>query len=94
MVVHPQVSEDKATAVATAYLTDLQIDDRGWGNELSFSHTVNALVHLELPQARRQFERTFKRMIANRNGKGTRSRSEPEWKMFLAIHALKNKGLP
>jgi len=93
MVVHPVFAKDKATAIAVEYLAGLQTDNGGWGDDLSFYQTLNALAHLDLPQAETQLERAFGRLFENQNRDGTWSRSEPEWNTFLAIHALKNKGL-
>jgi hypothetical protein len=93
MVVHPVFAKDKATALAVEYLAGLQTDNGGWGDDLSFYRTLNALAHLKLPQAETQLERAFERLFENQNRDGTWSRSEPEWNTFLAIHALKNKGL-
>jgi len=93
MVVHPQFAKDKATALAVEHLADLQTETGGWSNDLPFYQTLNALAHLDLPQADTQVARAFKRLFENQNSDGTWSRSEPEWNTFLAIHALKNKGL-
>jgi len=92
MVVHPVFAKGKATAFAVEYLAGLQTDNGGWGDDLSFYQTLNALAHLDLPQAESQLERAFERLYENQNRDGTWSRSEPEWNTFLAIHALKNKG--
>jgi hypothetical protein len=93
MVVHPVFAKDKATAFAVEYLAGLQTDNGGWGDDLSFYQTLNALALLDLPRAESQLERAFERLYENQNRDGTWSRSEPEWNTFLAIHALKNKGL-
>ena len=93
MVVHPQFAKDKATALAVEHLADLQTETGGWSNDLPFYQTLNALAHLDLPQADTQVARAFERLFENQNRGGTWSRSEPEWNTFLAIHALKNKGL-
>jgi hypothetical protein len=93
MVVHPVFAQDKATASAVEYLADLQTDRGDWQNELPFYQTLNALAHLELAQADTQLEKAFKWLFENQNSGGTWSRSEPEWNTFLAIHALKNKGI-
>lgn len=92
MVVHPVFAKDKATTLAVEYLVDLQTDQGDWGVELPFYQTLNALAHLDLPQAEIQLERAFQRLYESQNSDGTWSRSEPEWNTFLAIHALKNKG--
>lgn len=93
MVVHPVFAKDKATASAVEYLADLQTNRGDWQNELPFYQTLNALAHLDLVQADTQLEKAFKWLFENQNSDGTWSRSEPEWNTFLAIHALKNKGL-
>jgi hypothetical protein len=93
MVVHPVFTKDPATALAVEHLADLQTGAGGWKNGLPFYQTLNALAHLDLPQAEKQLEKAFKRLFENQNSDGTWSRSEPEWNTFLAIHALKNKGL-
>jgi len=93
MVVHPVFAQDNATTSAVEYLADLQTDRGDWQNELPFYQTLNALAHLELAQADTQLEKAFKWLFENQNSGGTWSRSEPEWNTFLAIHALKNKGI-
>ena len=92
MVVHPVFAKDKATELAVEHLAGLQTDNGGWGNELSFYQTLNALAHLDFPQAESQLEKAFEQLWESQNSDGTWSRSEPEWNTFLAIHALRNKG--
>jgi hypothetical protein len=82
MVVHPVFAEGKATELAVEYLADLQTDIGDWGNDLPFYQTINALAHLDLPQAETQLERAFERLCENQNSDGTWSRSEPEWNTF------------
>ena len=93
LVVHPVFAGDKATRLAVEYLANLQTENGDWQNELPFCQTLNALAHLDLAQADTQLEKAFKWLFENQNSDGTWSRSEPEWNTFLAIHALKNKGL-
>jgi hypothetical protein len=93
MVVHPVFAKDKATELTVGYLSEFQTDSGNWGNRLLFYQTLNALAHLNFPGADVQLEKAFKRLLDNQNSDGTWSRSEPEWNTFLAIHALKNKGL-
>jgi hypothetical protein len=93
MVVHPVFAKDNATALSVEYLADLQTEGGGWGDDLSFYQTLNALAHLDLHQAETQLEMAFERLYETQNRDGTWSLSEPEWNTFLAIHALKNKGL-
>jgi hypothetical protein len=93
MVVHPIFAKDRATLMATENLAQLQTDTGFWSNDLPFYQTLNALAHLDLHQAETQLEKAFECLLENQNNDGTWSQSEPEWNSFLAIHALKNKGL-
>jgi hypothetical protein len=93
MVMHPIFAKDKATVMATENLAELQTDTGFWSNDLPFYQTLSALDHLDLHQADEQLENAFALLLKNQNIDGTWSKSEPEWNTFLAIHALKNKGL-
>jgi hypothetical protein len=93
MVVHSVFAKDKATAMAAEHLADLQADTGSWVNDLPFYQTLNALAHLDLHQVETQLEKAFELLLETQNSDGTWSQSEPEWNTFLAIHALKNKGL-
>jgi len=93
LVVHPTFAKDGVTASAVARLADLQTDAGGWRENLPFYQTLNALAHLKSPQANRQLERAFERLLRSQNSDGTWSRIDPEWNTFLAVHALRNKGL-
>ena len=93
MVVHPKFAREKATRLAVERFAKMQSDSGDWGAEFPFFQTLNALAHLDLPRAESQNEKAFKQLYENQNRDGTWSRSEPEWNAFLAIHALKNKGL-
>ena len=93
MVVHPVFAKDPATALAVEHLAEVQTEAGGWQKGLPFYQTLNALAHLDLPQADKQLKKAFKRLSEDQNSDGTWSRSEPEWNTFLAIHALKNKGI-
>ena len=93
MVVHPVFAEDKATALAAENLAGLQTDTGTWNHNLPFYQILNALAHLELDQAEKQLEKAFVLLFEKQNSDGTWSHDEPEWNTFLAIHALKNKGL-
>jgi hypothetical protein len=43
--------------------------------------------------AEEQLEKAFRRLFKSQNADGTWDETEPEWNTFLAVHALKNKGL-
>ena len=93
MVVHPVFARDPATAKYVTFLADLQSESGDWGKDLPFYQTLNALAHLDLAGADTQIEKAFDQLAENQNEDGSWSRSEPEWNTFLAIHALRNKGL-
>ena len=93
MVVHPVYSQNPAAVKYVNFLAEFQSDSGDWGTDLPFYQTLNALAHLDLPVADIQIEKAFKRLAENQNEDGTWGRSEPEWNTFLAIHALRNKGL-
>jgi hypothetical protein len=93
MVVHPVFAEDSATVLAVKHLADLQTATGAWEHHLPFYQTLNALAHLELNPAEKQLDKAFVLLFEKQNSDGTWSHDEPEWNTFLAIHALKNKGL-
>jgi hypothetical protein len=93
MVVHSEFAKDRATELAVEHLADLQTDTGDWGNDLAFYQTLNALAHLDLNLAETQLEKAYALLLETQKSDGTWSQSEPEWNTFLAIHALKNKGL-
>ncbi len=93
MVVHPDFAADSATAMAVDRLAEMQTERGDWGNELAFYQTLNALAHLESPQATRQLEKSFENVVRTQNTDGTWGQTEPEWNSFLVVHALKSKGI-
>ena len=93
MVVHPIFAKDQATALAVKYLAGLQSDNGDWGPHFPFYQTINALAHLIGSAVDTQLDKAFKWLLENQNSDGTWSRYDPEWNTFLAIHAMKNKGV-
>jgi hypothetical protein len=93
MVVHPIFARDKATELAVENLVTLTVEQGGWGSDLRFYQTLNALAHLSFSQAELQLDKAFERLSETQNENGSWSRSQPETNTFLAVHALKNKGL-
>ena len=93
MVVHPVFSKDKAVGLAVKRLKRLQSVNGYWGSDFPFYQNVNALAHLDIPQADSQLEKAFKRVREQQKPDGTWSEDEPEWNTFLVVHALKNKHL-
>jgi hypothetical protein len=93
LVVHPEFANSHLTATVVDIFRDLQTEEGDWGPQIPFYQALNALAHLNHPQAASQVERAWARLLDLQNSDGTWSRREPEWNTFLAIHALKNKKL-
>jgi hypothetical protein len=93
LVVHPIYTKDPATSLFVEYLADVQTESGDWGDGLPFYQILNALAHLNYPLADKQLEKAFARLFETQNAAGTWAEKESEWNTFLAVHALKNKGL-
>jgi len=93
MVVHPVFLKSEATELAVHRLAALQKNTGEWGDQIDFYQTINALGHLDLPQADAQLEKAFQQLFDIQESDGTWSDSDPEWNTFLVVHALKNKGI-
>lgn len=93
MVVHPEFSKDSATVIAVESLARVQLESGEWEEDLPFFQTLNALAHLDLPEAEKQLEKAFFRLFKLQQSNGSWSDTESEWNTFLAVHAMRNKGL-
>lgn len=93
LVVHPVFAHEGLSATAVDMYAGLQNEHGDWGNRLPFYQTLNALAHLNLPEADAQLERAFSQLLETQNRDGTWGRSDREWNTFLCVHALKNKGI-
>ena len=93
LVVHPVFTRDSVVKTAVDRLVDCQTEIGDWGDDYPFCQTVNALAHLNLPQAERQLEKAVRRLIDIQKSNGTFGSDEPEWNTFLCVHALRNKGI-
>jgi hypothetical protein len=92
-VVHPVFSKDSATIRAVRNLAQIQESSGTWPGGISFYQTVNALAHLDLPQADRQLEKAFALLPRTQNDDGTWGAADNEWNTFLVVHALRNKNM-
>ncbi|MDX1708515.1 MAG: hypothetical protein R3274_07940 [Desulfobacterales bacterium] len=92
-VVHPDYATKSAVLAAVRRLERLQTAAGDWGPRLPFFQVVNALAHLDLPQADSQLERAFQYCVQLQRPDGTWSSDQPEWHTFLVVHALKNKNV-
>jgi hypothetical protein len=93
LVVHPVFAREGLTAAAVDLYAGLQNEHGDWGHRLPFYQTLNALAHLNLPEADAQLEHAFSQLLETQNRDGTWGRRDREWNTFLSIHALKNKGI-
>ncbi len=90
-VVHPKYATKSAVRIAVARLKRLQTTAGDWGHPLPFYQIVNALAHLDLPQAENQLKRAFDYLVKSQRPDGAWGTDQPEWNTFLVVHALKNK---
>ncbi len=92
-VVHPDVATHAATGLLVAWLADRQTSQGDWGPEIPFYQALNALAHLDHPAADRQLERAFVHLMQRQHPDGAWGETDRQWCTFLAVHALRNKGL-
>jgi hypothetical protein len=93
LVVHPQYADHPATRRIVAWLADCQTRQGDWGSDIPFYQALNALAHLNTPAAERQTRRAIDRLYATQNADGSWGASQRLWCTFLAVHALRNKGV-
>jgi hypothetical protein len=92
-VVHPEYAKGESVALAVKALSSAQEPTGRWPRSIPFYQTLNALAHLSSREANAQIEKAFEWLYTTQNRDGTWGRSDREWKTFLVIHALKNKGV-
>ena len=90
---HPGFGGGAAAVSAAADLGRVQHASGEWGAGLPFYQTLNALAHLNHPEADRQIEKALPRLADGQNEDGSFGWREREWNTFLTVHALRNKGL-
>jgi hypothetical protein len=93
LVVHPDDRFLPAIQSVVSWLADRQTRWGDWGPELPFFQAVNALAHLNIPEANLQFENALTQIIDTQNTDGTWDITNREWQTFLVVHALRNKGI-
>ncbi len=64
-----------------------------WGANIPFYQALNALAHVDLSAVDNQLGRAFERLVKKQHPDGTWGDSEKEWNGFLALHALRRKGI-
>lgn len=93
LVVHPQYADHPATQRIVAWLADRQTRQGDWGPDIPFYQALNALAHLDTPAAERQTQRAIDHLCASQHADGSWGASQRQWCTFLAVHALRNKGI-
>ena len=93
MVVHPTFSKDSDTLLAVKSLAGEQLEAGNWKGCIPFYQTLNDLAHIDIPEAKKQLEKAFLRLLKTQQSDGSWGDTESEWNTFLSIHALRNKGL-
>ncbi len=93
LVVHPFFQKEPIVSDAVKSLRFFQEESGGWGEQLSFYQVINALAHLDSPDADKQLENAFRKLLTTQNADGSWGDDQPEWNTFLVVHALRNKGL-
>ena len=90
-IVHPDYSEDIAIATLVDNLGEIQDPSGRWPPQIHFFQTVNALAHLRLNSAHRQWVKALRLLSNTQNKDGSWGNEDLEWNTFLVVHALKNK---
>lgn len=92
LVAHPEQAEGNATAVLVARLDGIQDPAGFWPDPVPCYRTLNALAHLHMETANRQWIRILKILPGSQHRDGTWGDTDREWNTFLVVHAMKNKG--
>lgn len=92
LVVHPYYGKDRSTVVLVDYLAEIQEQSGRWPSQIPFYLTINALAHLHLERAERQWDNALATLYKTQNSDGSWGNKDFEWNTFLVVHALKNKG--
>jgi hypothetical protein len=93
LVVHPRYTDHPATRRIVAWLADRQTQNGDWGPDIPFYQALNALAHLGTLTADRQTKRAIDYLSATQHADGSWGASQRQWCTFLAVHALRNKGI-
>ena len=94
LVVNPEYAEEEITITILKHFFNKQNSYGHWGVKIPFYQMLNAVAHLDLPEADIQLEKGFKRLVKLQNPDGSWGiGQDKEWKTFLSVHALKNRSL-
>ncbi len=92
LAVHPDYAGHPTTLMLVAWYAARQNPQGDWGAAIPFYQALNALAHLETPSADILVRKAFDSLADRQNADGSWGREEREWKTFLTLHALRNKG--
>ena len=93
LVVHPVYATHAATDKLVAWLAGRQTARGDWGRDIPFYQALNALAHVDTAAATGQCERAFDHLVKRQDADGAWGEVDRQWCTFLAVHALRNKGL-
>ena len=93
LVVHPDDRFRPAIRSAVSWFAARQTARGDWGPHIPFFQAVNALAHLNIPEADAQFDNAWIHIINSQNIDGTWGSADQEWQTFLVVHALRSKGI-
>ena len=93
LVVHPDDRFQSAIRSVVSWFAARQTPRGDWGPEIPFFQAVNALAHLDIPEANAQFDNALIRIVSTQNTDGIWGSTDQEWQTFLVIHALRSKGV-
>lgn len=90
-VVHPVYRQSEVVRVAVKRLAERQTSSGAWTGRVPFYLTVNALGHLDFPEADDQLRSAFVRLLRSQKKDGTWGRRQAEWNTFLVVHTTRKK---
>jgi hypothetical protein len=91
LIVHPVYAQDPRTLQLVDELSESQKDSGLWPAPIPFFLTVNALAHLAMEPAHRQWLKALPLLSGTQKKNGSWGNHDSEWNTFLVVHALKNK---
>ena len=91
LIVHPDYAEDPVTVTLADHLGEIQDSSGCWPAPIPFFQTANAIAHLRLDSAHRQWIKALTVLSNAQNADGSWGDEDREWNTFLVVHALKNK---
>ncbi len=91
-VVHPDYATHPVTRRIVSWYAQRQTYRGDWGEDIPFYQALNAMAHLDSPEANEQCQAAFAALEKRQNADGSWGNEQREWHTFLTLHALRNKG--